>query len=437
MQAYSPTGQGVRPSELTPKPAAGAGVVSAFQPILELETRSVAGYEALARWDDPSMSDVSRVFQEARAGGYLAELDWTCRLAAFNGALSAGLSTDFALFVNVEPTSMRQGEAPAGFDTILRRAESELRVVVELTERSLLDGPGDVLWLVRWARERGWGVALDDVGAHPDMLAMLPFIAPDIIKLDLSLIQQTPSRDQARTITAVMAHSEETGAAVLAEGIETEADLEQALSLGATLGQGWLFGRPGPLPSTGDPASLALPQALANAPVTPFDLVGGHTGIPTRIARKQLLEPLVRRLEILATNPMDPPVVLSAFQTAEQFTAVAARRYADLARTSPIVGAFAVGMSSEPAPRVRGTSLSPSDPLADEWTIVLIGSHHAAAFIARDVGDQRPELDRRYEYAVTHDRSTVLAAGRSLMNRFIAAGGVPVGVEEMRAWPGW
>jgi EAL domain-containing protein (putative c-di-GMP-specific phosphodiesterase class I) len=131
------------------------GVVSAYQPILDLASRRVAGYEALARFDDPAMSDVSRVFQDARAGGYLAELDWTCRLAAFDGALSAGLDQRHALFVNVEPTSLRQGEAPEGFAELVRRAEQELRVVVEFTERSLLEGPADVLWLVDWARARG------------------------------------------------------------------------------------------------------------------------------------------------------------------------------------------------------------------------------------------------------------------------------------------
>jgi EAL domain-containing protein (putative c-di-GMP-specific phosphodiesterase class I) len=393
----------------------GAGVVSAFQPIVDLQSRRVAGYEALARWDDPAMSDVSRVFQDARSGGYLAELDWTCRLAAFDGALAAGLDRRHALFVNVEPTSLRQGEAPEGFAQLVRRAQEELRVVVEFTERSLLEGTSNVLWLVSWARAHGWGVALDDVGANPDALALLPMIAPDVIKLDLRLIEQTPSREQARTITGVMAHAEHTGALILAEGIETEAHLEQALALGAVLGQGWLLGRPGPLAPAGEAADIEFPAAPPPAPATPFDLVGSLS--PTRTARKQLLEPMCRRLEMLATNPMDPPVVLSAFETAEQFTAVNARRYAGLAMSSPIVAAFAVGLPPEPAPGVRGVALSPNDPLAKEWTIVLVGSHHAAAFIARDLGDTGPEQDRRYEYVVTHDRDAVIAAGRSMLRR--------------------
>jgi EAL domain-containing protein (putative c-di-GMP-specific phosphodiesterase class I) len=379
----------------------------------------VIGYEALARFDDPAMSDVSRVFQDARDGGYLAELDWDCRLAAFRGAFAAGLSSEHALFVNVEPSSLRQGAAPEGFDALLSRAERELRVVVELNERSLLDGAADVLWLVDWARRRGWGVALDDVGGHPDVLALLPFIAPDIIKLDLRLIEQAPTREQARTVTAVLADSERRGALVLAEGIETLAQLEQAKSLGATLGQGWLLGRPGPLTPGPDPGRVPFHPPTSAVPETPFDLVAGSA--PIRIARKQLLDPVCRWLEMLAANPMDPPVILSAFPNAGQFTVVTARHYAELARMSPIVAAFAVGMPLQPAPGVRGTALSPTDPLAREWTVALVSSHHAAAFIARDLGDLGPEQDRRYEYVVTHDRATVVAAGRSMLSRFVAA----------------
>jgi EAL domain-containing protein (putative c-di-GMP-specific phosphodiesterase class I) len=396
---------------------AAGGVVSVYQPIVELASRTVVGYEALARWSDPRLSDVSRVFQEAREGGYLADLDWPCRAAAFQGALEAGLDTRHALFVNVEPISIETGDAPDAFQPILRRAEQELRVVIELTERSLLDGPANVLALVNWARDRGWRVALDDVGAHPDSLALLPFIAPDVIKLDLNLIQQTPSRDQARTITAVMAHAERTGATLLAEGIETQAHLDQALSLGATLGQGWLLGYPGPLVPSGPGTPMTVPSSPAAVAITPFDLVHGLA--KTHTATRRLLAPLCRRLEVQATNLMDPPVLLSAFQTATRFTAETARRYSRLAQTCPIVGALGVGMPDLPAPGVRGGALTHDDPLTGEWTVVLLGAHYAAAFIARDIGDDGPEDDRRFEFMITHDRDTVINAGRSLMSRFI------------------
>jgi EAL domain-containing protein (putative c-di-GMP-specific phosphodiesterase class I) len=393
------------------------GVVSAYQPILELDSGRIVGFEALARWEDPAMSDVSRVFQEARQGGYLSDLDWTCRIAAFQGALDAGLDARHALFVNVEPTSVRAGTAPDQFTALFAETQRNLRVIIELTERSMLEGPANVLWLAAWARERGWGIALDDVGAHPDSLALLPFVAPDVIKLDLNLIQQTPTRDQARTITAVMAHAEETGATILAEGIETEAHRDQALSLGATLGQGWLFGYPGPLEPSGEGTSIDFPDRTQSVPVTPFDLVEARTR--PRTATKKFLAPLCRRLEVQAANLTDPPVILSAFQTAAAFTPAVARQYQDLALLSPIVGVLGVDMPDEPTTGVRGATLALDDPLTGEWTVVLVGAHYAAAFIARDIGDTGPEEERRFEFILTHDRETVIRAGRSLMNRLV------------------
>ena len=77
-------------------------------------------------------------------------------------------------------------------------------------------------------------------------LAFLPLLRPDVVKLDLRLVQERPGPAIAEIMNAVNAHAERTGAVVLAEGIETEEHLVMARALGATLGQGWLFGRPGP-----------------------------------------------------------------------------------------------------------------------------------------------------------------------------------------------
>ena len=114
------------------------------------------------------------------------------------------------------------------FSDVLRRGRSELRVVVELTERHLLSRPGELLAFVDWVRRQGWGLALDDVGVDTQSIAALPFLDPDFVKLDMSLVQDDPTPDQARTVTALLAFSERTGAALLAEGIENERHLEQA-----------------------------------------------------------------------------------------------------------------------------------------------------------------------------------------------------------------
>jgi EAL domain-containing protein (putative c-di-GMP-specific phosphodiesterase class I) len=116
--------------------------------------------------------------------------------------------------------------------------------VLEVTERAIANAPAELLAGVVSARERGWLIALDDVGVDPASLAFLPIIQPDVVKLDMGLIQDRPDRELGRTMTAVMAHAERTGAVLLAEGIESHQHLDRAVSLGATLGQGYHFGRP-------------------------------------------------------------------------------------------------------------------------------------------------------------------------------------------------
>ncbi len=121
-----------------------------------------------------------------------------------------------------------------------------------MTERAVAARPAELLTTVARVRELGWGFALDDVGADSASLAFMPFLLPDVIKLDLDLVQGVPTRATAEVMHAVNAHAERSGAWVLAEGIETEAHLTAARALGATLGQGWMYGKPAtePVPTT-------------------------------------------------------------------------------------------------------------------------------------------------------------------------------------------
>jgi DICT domain-containing protein len=119
----------------------------------------------------------------------------------------------------------------------------------------------------------------------------------------------------------------------------------------------------------------------------------------------------------------DPVVILGTFQSARHFTARTARRYARLAERSAFVGAFGVGLSDAPAPGVRGASLHANEQLAGEWNVVVVGPHHAAALIARDLGDGGPDLERRYAHTLIEDRELVLRAARALMLRIVGAAG--------------
>ena len=87
-------------------------------------------------------------------------------------------------------------------------AATDLSIIMEITERELTADPAGLLRSAAWVRARGWRVALDDVGADPASLALLPLLHPDVIKLDLRLVQANTSIEVADIITAVNAHAE-------------------------------------------------------------------------------------------------------------------------------------------------------------------------------------------------------------------------------------
>src|SRR5690606_4998221 len=124
-------------------------------------------------------------------------------------------------------------------------------VVLEVTERSLDRDPGTLLDGVERKRPVVDGIALDDVGDHPVTVAMLPLVAPAIVKIDRSVVQSPPNAKVARVLNAVLGQIDKTGAMVLAEGVETAEHRRQAIAYGAELAQGNLLGQAGPLPRGG------------------------------------------------------------------------------------------------------------------------------------------------------------------------------------------
>jgi EAL domain-containing protein (putative c-di-GMP-specific phosphodiesterase class I) len=397
----------------------GTPLTAVYQPVVQLETGEVLGYEALGRGAQPP----ERLLRAARDAGCCGELDWAFRNTALRGALDAGLGSTLTLFVNVEPDS--DVAVPPDCAPVLERAESSLRVVIEVTERAVVQRPAELLRLVDWARARGWGIALDDVGEDPASLAMMPFLEPDVIKLDLRLVQERPSPEIGTVMSAVTAQAERTGAQVVAEGIEDEADRQAALAMGATLGQGWLFGHPGPLPAVlprpDDVVSLRRSWSVRDDP-TPFSVVRAARGL--RRGDKRLLLGIASHLEEQSLALTDAPVVLSTFEAGEDIEEETLRRYEALAAR----GCFVAALRTGDAPRVRdgtrGARLPDDHRLADEWSVVVVGPHYAGALVAR-----RAEApgDAPYDFAVTHDRELVVEAGRALL-RHVA--------ELEHPWPG-
>jgi DICT domain-containing protein len=112
--------------------------------------------------------------------------------------------------------------------------------------------------------------------------------------------------------------------------------------------------------------------------------------------------------------------VLSAFQDERFYTDSSNEIYEDLAERAAFVAALGVGMGPGPGEGVRGARLFARDPLRGEWVVAIVGPHFAGALAARDLGDDGPDHERRFDYAVTHNRDLVLQVALGLMVKVIA-----------------
>jgi hypothetical protein len=317
----------------------------------------------------------------------------------------------------VQPVSLSV-TCPDDLRPAIERAKGRLRVVVEVTERAVAGDPARLLATVARARQAGWGVALDDVGAAPASLAVLPFVRPDVIKLDMRLLQGRTTAEAAHIVNTVRAQAERTDAVVIAEGIETIKHAREAAA-GATVGQGFLFGHPAPLPSPLPPAGDPLP--LRETPPadtsTPFELVTAAR--PPRRVSRQLVAEMSIQLEHQGLDAAEPNVLLACFQDAAGFTAATRSRFEFLATRAAFTGALGRGMPVAPVVGVRGADLAEDDPLGGEWDLVVIGPRFAAALVAREAGDRGADTGRAYDVAVTHDRDLVIAAAEPLLRRLV------------------
>jgi EAL domain-containing protein (putative c-di-GMP-specific phosphodiesterase class I) len=390
-------------------------VQTVFQPIVDLVTGEVVAHEALTRGPEGPLQSPDALFAAARGAGMLTELDRACLKAALRAAAER-FPSPAMVFVNVEPEVLdfsSVGELANG-----ALAESGVRVVLEVTERAVAARPAELLSTVARVRELGWGVALDDVGADSASLAFMSLLLPDVVKLDLDLVQGTATRATAEVMHSVNAYAERSGAWVLAEGIETEGHLIAARAFGATLGQGWMYGRPAASPAPTSHAGLELPREErrpSSGRESLFQLL--PTG--TRVLRspKRLLVELSKQLEREASRIGETCVLSSTFQHARHFTPATKVRYADLAARTGFVCALGEGLPEEPVPGVRGATLADDDPLLGEWDVTVLSPHFSTALLARDLGDSGPEMDRMFEYALTYERATVVEATRSLLTR--------------------
>jgi EAL domain-containing protein (putative c-di-GMP-specific phosphodiesterase class I)/CheY-like chemotaxis protein len=222
-----------------------SGLRMVFQPVFDLATHQIAGYEALARFTSEYRRTPDRWFAEAWDLGLGFELEVAAAGAALE-AITEASSPGF-LAVNLSP----QAIIDPRFEAWLDRYSGLGHVVIEITEHAIVDDYDALNRALDHARRRGVRVAVDDAGAGYSSLRHVLRLRPDFLKLDGSLVTGI-DRDPAKRAVAVgmISSAYELGTDVIAEAIEEESDLACVVRLGARLGQGYHLALPGPLPAT-------------------------------------------------------------------------------------------------------------------------------------------------------------------------------------------
>ena len=234
------------------------GIVPFYQPIVETDSRTLVGQEALARFADPHPHGVAGWFAEAFQVGLGTELEWLAVRKAVPFLQVATPGTFLAL--NMSPA------------TVQLLAERELcppalcpLIVVELTEHVPIEDYSAVHRALEGIRSHGARLAADDLGSGYAGFRHLIALHPDIIKLDMSLVRGIHESPAQRALArALVAFAADVGAQVVGEGVEEAAELDVLRELAVPWAQGYHLGRPQPAPSDVDdaagPAGSAQPE---------------------------------------------------------------------------------------------------------------------------------------------------------------------------------
>ncbi|CAM3032795.1 Cyclic di-GMP phosphodiesterase Gmr [Sphingomonas antarctica] len=231
----------------------GSGALHlALQPLIDLGSNRICGFEALARWQHWRLGAVSPVefIAVAEDSGLIAALDsqmMDCALATLAAwDERAGRTLDVGVAINlsaVELTNEDVSERVA--DALRRHGIQGQRLTVELTESAILADPAKAAEVLDRIKATGARIAMDDFGTGYSNLALLRRLPIDILKIDRSLIGDMPTDpDKAAIVRAILSLAQALGLRVTAEGVETAETARLLAILGCNVGQGYHFARP-------------------------------------------------------------------------------------------------------------------------------------------------------------------------------------------------
>lgn len=213
----------------------------AFQPIVSWRDRSVFGYEALVRSRHPVVSNPGLLFEAAERLERLPDLGRKIRSLIAESVSEA--PPDVRLFVNLHSADLNDQHLYMPGQGLSLYAN---RIVFEVTERASLQCVHNLQERLRTLRAAGFSIAVDDLGAGYAGLASFGQLEPEVVKLDMSLVRNIENQPRLQRVVRSMltACAGESEILVVCEGVETPAERDTLVSLGADLLQGYLFARP-------------------------------------------------------------------------------------------------------------------------------------------------------------------------------------------------
>jgi EAL domain-containing protein (putative c-di-GMP-specific phosphodiesterase class I) len=241
-------------SEMNPAFLNEAFFVPHFQPIVNVTTRNISGYEVLGRLFSPTQG------KHISLGSYfhgtnddmlsVYNIDRIIREKAFRYLKDSLTKTK--LFFNIMPnflSRVHKSELRADRFHVIQLIEKygidRRDIVLEITEDEFEGSIENLIQLVNMFREYGLTIAIDDLGVGFSNLERIGYLHPDIIKVDIKIMRESLNKNSFRQVlTAVSEMSQKLGSHLLFEGIENEEELNLALSMGANLLQGYYFARP-------------------------------------------------------------------------------------------------------------------------------------------------------------------------------------------------
>ena len=222
-----------------------------YQPIVRLEDRAVAGFEALARWNHPKLGRLSpsEFINIAEETGLIVELGVFVleRAARQLSTWQRTLRHRESLFcsVNVSSRQLLRHDLIQDLRTVLGRAPlSRGSLKLELTESVVMENPEHAAQMLQRIRELGAGLSLDDFGTGYSSLSYLQRFPFDTIKIDQSFVRTTTKGTRPVILRSIIALAHDLGMDVVAEGAETESDAVELSQLGCEFAQGFVFGEP-------------------------------------------------------------------------------------------------------------------------------------------------------------------------------------------------